>query len=44
MALPHGSESGEAGNESDASLDDLRSQFLPGSYIFTVYFRDLEQI
>ncbi|KDR17251.1 girdin isoform X2 [Zootermopsis nevadensis] len=32
VAVPHGSESGEGGNESDASLDDLRSQFLPESH------------
>jgi len=36
VTLSHGSESGEGGNESDVSLDDLKSQFLPGLYACTV--------
>ena len=36
MTLSHGSESGEGGNESDVSVDDLKSQFLPGLYTCTV--------
>jgi len=32
VTLSHGSESGEGGNESDVSLDDLKSQFLPESH------------
>lgn len=36
MTLSHGSESGEGGNESDVSLDDLKSQFHPGLYACTV--------
>lgn len=42
MTLSHGSESGEGGNDSDASLDDLKSQFLPGLYTCTVYITDLQ--
>ncbi|XP_023727348.1 girdin isoform X2 [Cryptotermes secundus] len=32
VTLSHGSESGEGGNESDVSLDDLKSHFLPESH------------
>ena len=42
VTLSHGSESGEGGNDSDASLDDLKSQFLPRLYTCTVYITDLQ--